>query len=223
VLVGNVAHFETQGWTVPGSVVERAAAAREAGDLPVLVGANGAAAGVIAVGDETRNGWEETVDRLAGEGVDVVVLTGDDRQAAASFVAHPGVDHVLSEVPPAGKTAAVCRLQERGHVTMVGDGTNDAPALAAADLGVALGSGTALASEAADIAIVDDDLESVNTAFDLAGAARRRLTQNTALGLLYNVVAVPLAVLGLLNPLFAMGAAVLSGGLVGLNADRDLL
>ncbi|MEF8900274.1 MAG: cation-translocating P-type ATPase [Halovenus sp.] len=223
VLVGNVAHFETQGWTVPPSVVARAAAAREAGDLPVLVGAGGTAAGVIVVGDETRNGWEKTFDRLANRGVDVVVLTGDGKQAAAAFLSHPGVDHVLAEVPPAGKTAAVRRLQDRGHVTMVGDGTNDAPALAAADLGVALGSGTALASEAADIAIVDDDLESVDTAFDLASAARRRLTQNTALGLLYNVVAVPLAAVGLLNPLFAMGAVVLSGGLLGLNANRDLL
>ena len=141
----------------------------------------------------------------------------------SSDLYHAGVDHVFAGVPPAGKTAVIRQLQVDNHVTMVGDGTNDGPALAAADLGIAIGSGTALASEAADIAIVEEDLTAVETAFRLATVARQRLTQNTALALLYNLVTIPIALAGLLNPVFVMGAAVLSSGLVGLNATRPLL
>jgi P-type E1-E2 ATPase len=153
----------------------------------------------------------------------VVVLTGDDERATAFFREHPAVSHVFAGVPPAGKTAAVERLQAEGRVTMVGDGTNDAPALARADLGISLGSGTALASDAADLVVVDDDLAAVGTAFDLADAARRRLVWNTRFALLYNAVALPLALTGFLNPLVLMGATALGGGLIGANSLRDLL
>jgi heavy metal translocating P-type ATPase len=223
VLVGNLDLFTDRDWTVGSEVRTRAADARGAGHLPVVVGREGRAEGVVVVGDDPRDGWAETVASLVDRGIEVVVLTGDDREAAGLYADHPGVSRVLAGIPPEGKTEAIRRLQATGAVAMVGDGTNDAPALAQADLGVALGSGTALASDAADVALVEDDLGAVERAFDLARAARRRVLENNALALLYNAVAIPLALVGLLNPLLAMAAVLASGGLVAANSFRDLL
>ncbi|WP_238386801.1 heavy metal translocating P-type ATPase [Natrialba swarupiae] len=202
---------------------ERIERERKNGGLPVVVGRDGHVEGLIVVGDEPRADWEQTVTSLHERGVDVVVLTGDAETAAGRFVDHPCVDHVFAAVPPDGKTAAVERLKGQGRVAMVGDGTNDAPALAEADLGVSLGSGTALASDAADLAIVDEELAGVERAFDLATAARGRLRQNLGLALVYNAIAVPIAVVGLLNPLFATAAAVVTAALVAANASRSLV
>jgi heavy metal translocating P-type ATPase len=223
VLVGHPDLFAERGWTVPDAVAARASEAREAGHLPVVVGREGRAAGVIVVGDDPRDDWEAAVADLRDRDVEVVVLTGDEGAAADRFAAHDAVDRAFVGVPPAGKTEAVRRLGGESHVTMVGDGTNDAPALAAADLGVALGSGTAAASDAADLAITTDDLGAVGTAFDLAAAARRRVARNNRLALVYNAVAIPAAVAGVLNPLVAMAAAVGTGLLLYANSTRDLL
>ncbi len=223
VIVGHPDRFLAEGWTVGDDLVSRVREARGFGRLPVLVGREGRAEGIVVVGDEPREGWDGAVSGLHERGVDVVVLTGDDEAATDYFRDHPGVTHVFAGVPPAGKTEAVRRLQAEGEVTMVGDGTNDAPALAESDLGVSLGSGTAIASDAADLVIVDDDLSAVGRAFDLARAAGRRLTQNTRLALLYNVFVVPLALVGFLNPLLVMTAVVATVGLVGANSSRDLL
>jgi len=220
ILVGSLDLFDEQGWTVSEAIEQQALDARGFGRLPVVVGQDGQAEGVIVVGDEPREGWEQTIGQLNARNVDTVVLTGDDEEATEFFRSHPGVEHVFAGVRPAGKTATVKRLKTENYVTMVGDGTNDAPALACADLGIALGGGTALASDAADLAVVGDELPAVEDAFDLARGARRRVTQNTALALLYNVVTIPLAVLGVLNPLFVMAAVLLSGGLIGLNSVR---
>jgi len=223
VLVGHPDRFEAEGWTVSENLASRVREARGFGRLPVLVGRDGRAEGIVVVGDEPREGWDGAVSGLHERGIDVVVLTGDDEAATDYFRDHPGVTHVFAGVPPAGKTETVRRLRADGEVTMVGDGTNDAPALAEADLGVSLGSGTAIASDAADLVIVDDDLSAVGRAFDLARAAGRRLTQNTRLALLYNALVIPVALAGPLNPLLLMGAVVVTGGLVGANASRDLL
>ncbi|MFW5911185.1 MAG: heavy metal translocating P-type ATPase [Halolamina sp.] len=227
VLVGNPDLFAERGWTVPGQIRDRAAEARDAGKLPVLVGAAdsagnaGEVTGIVLVGDESRADWEATVERLAAQGLRVVLLTGDDASAAAEFAANPDVEHVFAGVPPTGKAAAVHRLRAAGPVAMVGDGTNDAPALAAADLGISLGSGTALAAEASDLAVVDDRLEGVAAAFDLSAESYRRRRLNDRGALLYNVVAIPLALIGLLNPLLTMAAAVLCCGLIAANAFRE--
>ena len=223
VVVGHPDLFDERGWVVPDAVRETVAAARDVGRVPVAVGRDGAAEGVVVVGDELREGWEETVTALADAGVEVVVLTGDDERAATVFREHDAIDSVFAGVPPEGKAETVERLKARGRTVMVGDGTNDAPALAAADLGVALGGGTAMAADAADVAIVDDNLDSVATVFELSRAAGRRVKGNIGWAFCYNAVAIPLAVAGLLNPLFAAVAMGASSLLVVTNSSRALL
>jgi heavy metal translocating P-type ATPase len=222
-LVGHPTLFEEQGWTVPTDVRERAERARDQGDLPVVVGCDGTASGVVILADEQREGWESVLSGLNERDVDVVVLTGDDAEATRYLRDHPAVTNVFAGVPPEGKTETVRRLQADASVTMVGDGTNDAPALTQADLGVSLGGGTALASDAADVAIADDDLGGVETTFDLARRARTRLRQNTALALGYNAIVIPAALFQILNPLVVIGAAALSGTLLAVNAHREFL
>jgi Cu2+-exporting ATPase len=163
------------------------------------------------------------VTALADSGVEVVVLTGDDARAATVFHDHDAVSSVFAGVPPEGKAETVERLKTRGRTVMVGDGTNDAPALAAADLGVALGGGTAMAADAADVAVVDDNLDSVATVFELSRAAGRRVKGNIGWAFCYNAVAIPLAVTGFLNPLFAAVAMGASSLLVVTNSSRALL
>ncbi|QRV13599.1 cation-translocating P-type ATPase [Haloterrigena salifodinae] len=223
LLAGHPELFRERGWELEDGLTDRIAEVRDAGHLPVVVGRDGHAEGVIVVGDEPREGWEETVTALADEGVDVVVLTGDDGSAAASFRGHSGVTRVFANVPPAGKTAAIRRLRTEGHVAMVGDGTNDAPALAAADLGLSLGGGTALAADAADLAIVEDDLAAVERAFALARAARRRVVQNLGLALGYNAIVIPVALAGLLNPVVTTGALAVTGLAIAGNSLRELV
>ncbi|NIB98027.1 cation-translocating P-type ATPase [Halobacterium sp. R2-5] len=221
VLAGRAALFDARDWTVPEEFAARAEAAREAGDVPVLVGWDGRAEGVVVAGDEPRAEWRDVVTALS-EDRRVVVLTGDDRAAAATFRDHPGVDEVFAGVPPEGKTEVVRRLARDETVAMVGDGVNDAPALAAADLGVALDH-TALAADAADAVVTTDDLGAVPRAFDLLRATNGRITQNLGWAFLYNAVAVPLAVAGVLNPLFAAAAMATSSLLVVGNSTRSLL
>ncbi len=223
VVVGHPDLFDERGWTVPDSLRESVSAARDVGRVPVAVGRDGAAEGLVVVGDELRDGWEETLSSLADSGVDVVVLTGDDERASTVFAEHDSVSRVFAGVPPEGKAETVERLKGRGRTVMVGDGTNDAPALAAADLGVALGGGTAMAADAADVAIVDDNLDSVRTVFDLSRAAGRRVKGNIGWAFCYNAIAIPLAVTGLLNPLFAAVAMGISSLLVVTNSSRALL
>ncbi len=223
ILVGHPDCFRERGWTLEDDLESRVADARESGLLPVVVGRDGRAEGLAVVGDETRDEWKETVTTLDESGIDVVVLTGDDDAAATRFRQHPGVERVFADVPPAGKTAAIRRLRAENRVAMVGDGTNDAPALAAADLGISLGSGTALAADAADLAIVEDDLAAVERAFALARAAHGRVVQNLGLALVYNAIVIPAALAGLLNPLVTTVALVASGSLIVGNSSRALL
>jgi Cu2+-exporting ATPase len=157
-----------------------------------------------------------------GQGRTVAVVTGDDERAARRFREHPAVDHVLAGVPPDAKTEVVERLRAEGSVAMVGDGSNDAPALAAADLGIALGGGTALAADAADAVVTTDDLRTLPAVFELPAAARRRIRENLGWAFLYNAVAVPAAALGLLSPVLAAGAMAASSLLVVANSARDL-
>ncbi|MBV0901372.1 heavy metal translocating P-type ATPase [Haloarcula salina] len=223
VLVGHPDLFADRGWAVPEAIASRAETAREDGSLPVVVGRDGDASGLLVLRDEPREAWSETLAALADRDVEVVVLTGDDERAAVGFADHPAVEHVFAGVPPEGKAETVRRFGRDRCVAMVGDGTNDGPALASADLGIALGGGTALAVDAADIAIVDDDLSAIETVFDLSTAAGARVKQNVGWAFCYNAVAIPVAILGLLNPLVAAAAMASSSLLVVFNSGRALL
>jgi len=222
-VVGHPDLFDEYGWSLSDELRDHAAEVRSNGDLPILVGRDGAAEGLIVLGDEPRPGWEETVTGLADRGVDVVLLTGDESEATATFRDHPAIDQVFAGVPPEGKAETVRRLGAGRTLAMVGDGTNDGPALASADIGIALGSGTAIAVAAADVAIVDDDLGSVETVFDLSKATGKRVKQNIGWAFCYNGIAIPLALTGLLNPLFAAVAMAASSLLVVTNSSRPLL
>ncbi|WP_323172428.1 cation-translocating P-type ATPase [Natrialba sp. PRR66] len=222
-IVGHPDLFRDRGWDVPTELADQIGAARETGRVPVAVGRNGTASGVIVVGDELRENWDETLTAISESGSDIVVLTGDDARAATQFREHDAVGQVFAGVPPEGKAETVDRLKRTGRTVMIGDGTNDAPALASSDLGIALGGGTAMAADAADVALVDDDLSSVETVFELARATDRRVKGNIGWAFCYNAVAIPLAVTGLLNPLFAALAMGASSLLVVTNSSRSLL
>jgi Cu2+-exporting ATPase len=221
VLVGRESLFAERDWSIPEEYAERYATAREAGVSPAMVGWEDEVRGVLVAGDRPRPEWESVVDDLAADRR-VVVISGDDRRAADRFRNHSAIDSVFAGVPPEAKAEIVERLQRDGSVAMVGDGSNDAPALAAADLGISLERGTRLAADAADAVVTTDDLRAVPTTFDLLEGTRGRIRQNLAWALCYNAVAIPLAVTGLLNPLFAAVAMAASSLLVVGNSARRL-
>ena len=221
VLVGAPALFEEQGWSL--SAVDDGIEEAEERGRAVVVGWSGEARGVLTVAEREREGWRDVVQAVADAGKRVVVLTGDEGRSARVFADAEGVDEVFEGVPPEAKAETVRRLRGEGTVAMVGDGTNDAPALAEADLGIAMGGGTALASDAADVTVLDDDLSKLETVIRLSNATRRRTRQNIGWAFFYNAVAIPLAVLWLLNPLLAALAMVTSSLLVTLNSSRRLL
>jgi Cu2+-exporting ATPase len=221
VVVGRQSLFTERDWTVPDAYAERYAQARQNGAAPALVGWDGAVHGVLVAGDEPRPGWESVVSDLATDRR-VVVISGDTQRAADRFRDHPAIDEVFAGVPPEAKAEIVERLQADGPVAMVGDGSNDAPALATADLGLSLERGTRLAADAADAVVTTDDLQAVPRTFELLDATRDRIRQNLGWALCYNAVAIPLAITGLLNPLFAAVAMAVSSLLVVVNSTRQL-
>jgi Cu2+-exporting ATPase len=207
-------------WSIPAPCRDCYEEGDERG-IAAYVGWNGAVRGALVAAERPREEWAAAVDAL-GDGRRVVVLTGDERAAAEPFADHPAVGEVLSGVPPTGKAEAVERFGREGTVVMVGDGSNDAPALAAADLGVALRTGTALAADAADAVVVEGGLDRVPTVFELTDGTRRRVRENLGWALCYNLVAVPAAALGLLSPLLAAVAMATSSLLVVANSTRPV-
>ena len=218
VVAGSVKEFENRGWEMDGAA-EKARHARENGRMPVLVGVDGDIRAVVEVGDTVREGFEEAVGGFEGE--TKVLLTGDGPEATKRFA--DSFDRVLAGVPPDGKVEAIARFSDGGTTKMVGDGTNDAPALAEADVGIAVGSATALATDAADAVVTTDEIADVPLVFDVAEGTRRRIRQNIGWALTYNAVAIPLAVVGAINPLFAAVAMATSSLLVVLNSSRSIL
>ena len=171
---------------------------------PVFIAVDGALAGFVAIADPMRATSRAAVERLKGMGLDVVMLTGDHRRTAEAIAAQAGIPRVVAEVLPDGKVAEVQRLQGEGRVVaMVGDGINDAPALAQSDVGVAIGTGTDVAVEAADVALVRGDLHGLADAIALSRRSMRVMKQNLFWAFIYNVVGIPVAA-GVLYPSFAV-------------------
>ena len=223
VLVGRHEWMEAEGLLVAEELRKAYTAEQAQGRTAVLVGWAGEARGVIAVADVLKPTSAEAVRRLRGLGLRPVLLTGDHEAAARTVAAGVGVDEVIANVLPQQKVAEVMRLQKDGHqVAMVGDGVNDAAALAQSDLGIALGTGTDAAMHASDLTLISGDLRVAADAVRLSRATLRTIHGNLWWAFGYNVVALPLAAIGFLNPMIAAAAMALSSLFVVTNSLRLL-
>ncbi|WP_204808679.1 heavy metal translocating P-type ATPase [Mycobacterium riyadhense] len=204
------------------SVLESARVEGESrGETVVFVSVDGVACAAIAIADTIKDSAADAVSALRGRGLRTVLLTGDNQAVADAVAAQVGIDTAIADVLPEGKVEVIQRLREAGHtVAMVGDGINDGPALACADLGLAIGRGTDVAIGAADIILVRDDLHIVPQALDLARATMRTIRMNMIWAFGYNVAAIPIAAAGLLNPLIAGAAMAFSSFFVVSNSLR---
>ncbi len=221
VVVGRDALLADWSLTLPAELAATRAAAEAAGRTVVLAGWDGAVRGLLLVADTVKPTSAEAVRQLRELGLAPVLLTGDNATVARSVAAAVGIDEVVAEVLPAGKVDAVRRLQAEGRVVaMVGDGVNDAAALAAADLGLAMGTGTDVAIEASDLTLVRGDLRAAADAIRLARRTLAIIKGNLFWAFAYNVAAIPLAVAGLLNPMIAGAAMAFSSVFVVLNSLR---
>ncbi|MBI1730249.1 copper-translocating P-type ATPase [Candidatus Acetothermia bacterium] len=191
------------------------------GKTPMLIAVDGKLAGIIAVADQPKESSHQAIQALQKMNFDVIMLTGDHERTANAIAKQVGVKHVLAGVLPGQKASEVSKLQAAGKiVAMVGDGINDAPALSQADVGIAIGTGTDVAIEAADITLMSGDLRGVVTAIALSRATIRNVKQNLFWAFIYNLVLIPVAALGLLNPIIAAAAMGLSSVSVITNALR---
>jgi Cu+-exporting ATPase len=227
VLVGNSRLLQDAGIAVAG-LSETAESLSADVKTAMLVALDGRPAGVVAVADPVKDDSLEAVQTLKTLGLEVVMITGDARRTADAVASHVGIDRVLAEVRPEDKAAEIERLQRDGRkVGMVGDGINDAPALAQADVGLAIGTGTDVAIEAADVTLMSGSLVGVGTAISMSRATMRNIRQNLSLAFGYNTIGIPIAA-GLLYPFFgivlspviAAAAMALSSLSVVTNANR---
>jgi Cu+-exporting ATPase len=204
ILVGNERFLREAGVSEDG-LSGRLEEMSSAGKTPVLVAVDGEPAGLVAVADTVREESREAVEQLHALGVEVAMITGDGRRTAGAIARELGIDRVLAEVLPRDKAAEVERLQAEGkRVGMVGDGINDAPALAQADVGIAIGTGADVAMEAADLTLISGDVRGVARAINLSKATVRNIKQNLFWAFAYNVALIPVAA-GVLYPFFAGG------------------
>ncbi|MDD5560227.1 MAG: heavy metal translocating P-type ATPase [Candidatus Methylomirabilis sp.] len=218
VLLGNTALMQEHGIDLVGTDAQVEALSGE-GKTAMFVAADGRLLGIVAVADVVKPHSQSAVAALHGLGIEVAMISGDTRRTAEAIARQVGIDRVLAEVLPEHKALEVRRLQEQGKlVAMVGDGINDAPALAQADVGIAIGTGTDVAMEAADITLIGGDLRSVVTALQLSRLTMRNIRQNLFWAFAYNVVLIPVAA-GVLYPLFGvLLSPVLAGAAMALSS-----
>ncbi len=219
-VLGNAAFLGENGIDA-SSLRDRAEALRTDGQTVLLMAVEGRLSGLIGVADPIRASTVEALALLRADGMRVVMLTGDQRTTAEAVARKLGIDEVIAEVLPQEKAAAVKRLQEAGRiVAMAGDGVNDAPALAQAQIGIAMGTGTDVAMESAGVTLIRGDLRAIARARRLSRAMVRGIRQNLFLAFVYNVLCVPLAAMGFVSPILASAAMSLSSLSVVGNALR---
>ncbi len=221
VWVGRRKLVAEAGMVLPEALDDAAERLEGEGKTAVFAGWDGEVRGVLAVADTLKDEASAAVARLHAMGLKVAMITGDNARTADAIAARVGIDRVLAEVLPADKVGEVKRLQGEGQVVaMVGDGVNDAPALVQADLGIAIGTGTDVAIESSDLTLMRGDLDGVATAIDLSRRTYRTILQNLGWAFGYNTAAIPLAALGLLNPVIAGAAMAFSSVSVVANSLR---
>ena len=210
LFVGNKTLMENQGVEL-SIFLEEIEALEENGNTVIMAAEENRLIGYIAVADTVKETSEEAVQQLKRLGIDVIMITGDNKRTAHAIAKQVGIDHVLAEVLPEHKAEKVKSIQNEGKkVAMVGDGINDAPALAAADVGIAIGTGTDIAMEAADMTLIRGDLLSIVDSVQLSRATMRKIKQNLGWAFGYNVLLIPVAASGFLNPILAGAAMALS-------------
>ena len=225
VYAGSLSFIQTQA-PVPAALAGQAQALAEQGKTPLFFGGEGRLLGVIAVADTIKEDSPDAIRQLQAMGIRVVMLTGDNQRTAEAIGRQAGVDQVIAGVLPDGKENVIRALREKGKVAMVGDGINDAPALTRADTGIAIGAGTDVAIDAADVVLMNSRLSDVPAAIRLSRATLRNIHENLFWAFIYNVIGIPLAAgllipLGLtLNPMFGAAAMSLSSFCVVSNALR---
>jgi Cu+-exporting ATPase len=220
VIVGNRRLMRARGIELAG-LVERGEALAADGKTPIYAAVDGQAAGILAVADTLKDEAEETVARLVELGIGIVMVTGDDRRTAEAVARGAGIGAVLPERLPHHKAAEVKRLMKTGgRVAMVGDGINDAPALAVADVGIAIGTGTDVAIETAEITILGGDLRRIVDAVRLSRRTMKTIKQNLFWAFAYNTLAIPVAAAGFLHPIIAAAAMAFSSVSVVSNSLR---
>ncbi len=220
VLVGNRAWLEQSGVDV-NAFVQRALTLSEQGKTPVYVGVDGKISALFGIADQARVNAGKAVERLRRLGIKPMIVTGDTEQTARYVAMQVGIDAVIAHAKPERKLEIIRELQAQGHkVGMIGDGINDAPALAAADVSFAIGTGTDVAIETADLTLVSGDINKIADVMELSNATLRIIKQNLFWALGYNTVAIPVAALGKLNPMIASAAMAFSSISVVLNSLR---